>query len=119
MRAGDLRRRIAIQRRVVTKDSFGQQQQSWIDLLPSVPAEITALSGRELLAAQAVNGETTHQITVRYHPRLANPTEVAGMRAVYAAGNGVQRYFNLLASMNVDERNRQIVIQASEGLHQQ
>jgi len=119
MRAGDLRRRITLQRRLVTRDTFGQQQTSWIDWLAAVPADIQPLTGRELLAAQAVNSETTHEITVRYHPRLANPVEVAGMRAVYAAGNGVVRFFNLLAAMNVDERNRQIVIKASEGLHNQ
>lgn len=113
MRIGNLRRRITFQARSGVVDSFGQQQTSWVDLLTAVPAELEALAGRELQVAQAINAEVTHRVTVRYHPQLANPVAVAAMRIVYGA-----RIFNILASMNVDERNREIELMASEGLNQ-
>lgn len=117
MRIGDLRRRITFQQRATSKDTFGQQVVSWSDYLASVPAEISALSGRELLAAQAVNAEVTHELRVRYSSLLADPVKVAALRAVYV-NDGVTRYFNLSAPRIIDERNREIVIQASEGLNQ-
>ena len=117
MRTGDLNRRIAFQVRAATKDSFGQQVTTWSTLLASVPANIAALAGRELLAAQAANAEVTHEITVRYHPKLANPTAVAAMRAVYVdVRHGITRVFELATARNVEEKNRWLVISASEGL---
>jgi SPP1 family predicted phage head-tail adaptor len=115
MRAGDLRRRIDIQSRASTKDTFGQQVTTWSTLLAAVPAQIEALQGRELVAAQAMNSEITHQITVRYHPLLADHRKVAGMRAIYVNA-GVIRIMELLAGINVDERNRAIQIPCREGL---
>ena len=115
MRISNLRRRIAIQQRGGTVDSWGQQSTTWSDVLASVPAELEPLSGRELVTAQAVNAEVTSRITVRYHASLANSTAVAGMRAVYVNG-GVTRYYNILAARNIDERNRWIELLASEGL---
>lgn len=116
MRAGTLRRRILIQIRQVTQDTFGQQVTNWIDLLTNVPADIQALSGRELIAAQAVNSEVTHQIVIRYHPLMADPVKVAAMRAIYI-NEGVTRYFNIQSGINVDERNREIDLMAVEGLN--
>ena len=114
-----MRRRLLIQQRVVTKDTHGQQQTNWIDLLTGVPADIQPLSGRELEAAQAINAEVTHQIDIRFHPLLADPVKVAGMRAIYQPSADVKRYFNVHTSMNVDERNKKITLMASEGLNKQ
>jgi SPP1 family predicted phage head-tail adaptor len=111
MQAGLLRKRVTLQRRDVAVDSYGGQVTSWTDIA-TVSAEITPLSGRELFAAQAVQSEVSHRITVRYQPLLANPQTVAAMRAVY---NG--RFFNIHASVNDEERNRQITLFASEGLN--
>lgn len=116
MRAGDLRRRVLIQQRVVTKDAFGQQLVDWIDVLSNVPAAITPLSGRELIAAQAVNAEVTHEISVRWHRLLVDPVKVASMRVVYVTED-VTRYFNVNAAMDVDERRRQISLNATEGMN--
>ena len=116
MRAGDLKLRVLFQQRVITQDTFGQQLTTWIDVLAAVPADIQPMSGRELVAAQAVNAEVTHQVVVRFHPLLADPIKVASMRVIYVAF-GVTRYFNVLSSMNVDERNRQITLSATEGIN--
>jgi SPP1 family predicted phage head-tail adaptor len=92
-------------------DSYGQQVTSWSDAFTTW-ASIEALSARELFAAQAVQSEVSHRITVRYRTDLANPAATAAMRAIY---NG--RIFNIQGATNVDERNRTIEILASEGLN--
>lgn len=117
MRAGDLRRRVLVQKRVITQDSFKQQVTNWIDYLTSVPADIQSLSGRELIAAQAVNAEVTHQIVLRFHPLLVDPVQNAALRVVYEPAAGVYRYFNVQASINSDERNREINLLAVEGMN--
>jgi len=107
MRASDLRHRITIQRRTTTQDDTGAPTQTWVDFATNVPAAIRPLSSRELMAAQAVQSETSHEITMRYLPGV-----VASMRAVF---NG--RYFNLARPLNVDERNFELIIPATEGLN--
>lgn len=115
MRAGALRRRIALQVRDTSKDDYGQQVATWTDYMTGVPAEIEPLSGRALEAARVMQSEVSHLITVRYTPMLANPLKIATMRAVYANG-GTTRYFDIGAAINVEERNKEIRIYASEGL---
>lgn len=110
MRSGDLRKRVTFQLRGSTADTYGQQTTTWTDLFTTW-AEIAALSARELFAAQAVQSEVTHAITTRYRSELALPRKVAAMRALY---NG--RIFNITGAINTDERNREIVMQASESL---
>ena len=116
MRAGDLRRRVLIQIHSTTQDTFGQQVTTWTDWLTNVPADIQPLSGRELIAAQAVNAEVTHMIVIRYHPQMADPIKVAAMRVIYVNA-GVTRYFNVASSINEDEKNRTINLMATEGLN--
>ena len=117
MRAGDLNRRVAIQARSSSTNSWGQQSTTWSDVLANVPAAIEPLAGRELELARAVNAEVSGRITVRYHPQLANPIAMAGWRVVYAA-NGVNRVFNIVGARNIDERNRTVELWVSEGLNE-
>jgi SPP1 family predicted phage head-tail adaptor len=73
---------------------------------------VSPVSGRELLAAQAVQSEVTHNISVRYRPELQNPKDVAAMRILFGS-----RVFDINASMNQDERNCLVVIQAKEAIN--
>lgn len=111
MRSGDLRKRVTFQVRSTVSDAFGQQSSVWTDLF-TIWAGIEGLSARELYAAQAVQSEVTHTIMVRYRPEFALPAVVAAMRVLYGA-----RVFNISGAVNVNERNREIVISASEGLN--
>lgn len=111
MRAGDLRRQIDLQTRATAQDTFGGQSTTWTTAY-TVWAQITPLTGRELLAAQAVRSEVTHTITVRWRTELADPMALAAMRALY---NG--RIFNIHGARNLDERNRTIELDVSEGLN--
>lgn len=111
MRAGQLRRRVTIQSRATTVDSVGQISQAWTTVLSGVPAHIEPLSGRELIAAAAVQSAITHRVTVRYHRQLASPVAANARRVVFGS-----RYFNVQAVLNVDERNRVIEMLTEEGL---
>jgi SPP1 family predicted phage head-tail adaptor len=109
--AGVLNRRITIQERLSAQDSFGAQSTAWTDVV-TLWAWIDALSGGELLRAQSIATQVSHQITLRYQPLFANPKTVAAYRAIYRG-----RIFNIHASMNLDESDSRVVLLASEGLN--
>ena len=110
LRAGQLTRRIRIQSRAASQDSFGGPNLVWSDVA-TVWAEIRPITGRELESARRIASEVSHQILVRYQPLLADPKVVAGYRALYKG-----RIFNIHASMNEDERNTVFTLLASEGI---
>lgn len=83
--------------------------------MSGVPAELTPLSGREQVTAEAVTPQLAHRLRVRYHALLVDPVKVAGLRALHVHG-AVSRYFDLTSAMNVDSRNREISITVTEGL---
>lgn len=111
-KAGDMRHKIDIQQRSTTQDSFGGQSQTWTNVATGIWADIQPLSGREIMAAEAVQAEVSHTITIRYKASFDDPVAVAAMRAVYGS-----RIFNISAKINVDERNRIIQLSANEGLN--
>jgi len=108
--AGDLSRRVTIQSRAATQDTFGAQSSTWADVA-TVWAGIEPLTGRELMNAQTISSEISHKITMRYQSAWANPKTVAGYRAVYGG-----RVFDIHASMNEFEGNERITLLAAEGL---
>ena len=110
LRAGQLTRRLKIQSRSATQDTFGGPSLVWTDVA-TVWAEIQPLTGRELEGAQRMASEVSHQITVRYQAIFADPKVVAGYRAIYKG-----RVFNIHASLNEDERNTVLTLLASEGM---
>jgi SPP1 family predicted phage head-tail adaptor len=111
VRSGDLNRRVTLQQRSTSQDSFGERSQTWLDVM-TVWAAIEPLSGRELELAQKLSSEVTHRLTVRYQSSLTDTRAVAGMRALYKS-----RIFNIQAAMNEDEANVRIHLLATEGLN--
>jgi SPP1 family predicted phage head-tail adaptor len=111
MRAGDLRHRVTFQARSIATDTFGAQSTIWSDVA-TVWAEVSPLSGRELLAAQQINVEISHLITIRYQHQFAGPKAVAAMRITYS-----DRIFNIHSSIDPEERRKALVLTASEGLN--
>lgn len=105
MRAGTLRRRITIQQRSTTKDSYGQQAVTWTDYI-SCWADIQPASGRELVAAQAQQYEISHTVLIRYRTGIV-PT----MRVVYQG-----TVYNILAIIDPDMRHESLMLSCSEGL---
>ncbi len=111
-RSGELNRRVRLQQRNISQDSFGERTQSWSDVM-TVWAAIEPLAGRELEVAQKISSEVTHRITVRYQAQLTDTRAVAGLRALYKS-----RIFNLQAALNEDEANVRIHLLAAEGLNE-
>ena len=115
MQAGSLRKRITIQQRSTTVDSFGQQVLGWSDLTTTW-ADIQVLYGQQLAKSQSIYNMTSHQIVVRFQSFLADMKQVGSYRAVYVS-HGVTNYYDIGASMNEDERNRMVTLLCSEGLN--
>jgi len=79
MRAGLLRHRVSIEQRVVELDSDGERTEAWADAFGLLlPAEIAPLSGRELVAAAAVQSKVTVRVRIRYRPGVS-----ASMRVLH------------------------------------
>ena len=77
--AGRLRHRVSIEALVVGLDTDGATEEEWIDQIGRlIPAEIVALSGRELIAAQAVQSKVSTRIRIRYRAGV-----VPSMRVVH------------------------------------
>ncbi len=111
LRAGDLRRRITIQQRSASIDAVGGQSINWSDVA-TVWASIEPSGGRELMSAQKMSIDNPATITIRWQSSFADPKAVAAMRVTYGS-----RIFNIHSAVNQEERNRVLVLIASEGLN--
>lgn len=70
-RAGRYRHRVDIQDWVEVRDpETGGYVESWVTVFTNVPAEIAPASGREFLAAAAVQSEIIARIVIRRRPGL-------------------------------------------------
>lgn len=107
MQAGKLRHRITIQTRTDTQDGFGQPVASWTNYLLNEPAEKRDLSGRELIAAQAVHSETTTEFVIRYKAGID-----AKARILF---EGVK--YTLNAVLDPDGRRRMLRLHCSRGVN--
>jgi SPP1 family predicted phage head-tail adaptor len=105
MQAALLRKRITIQIRSTTKDSYGQPLTEWSDIA-TVWGEVAPMSGRELLAAEAVQSSLTHSVSIRYFAGLK-----PSMRIKYG-----DRLFDIQSVIDEDERHRTMTLLCVEGL---
>lgn len=97
---------ISLEQRPATTDSYGEQTLTWSSFAAGIPAYITPLSGRELLASGAIASEISHRVVMRYIAGI-----VAGMRVDC---NG--RKFTIKAVLNEEERNQKLTLMCAEGL---
>ncbi|HBR1869575.1 TPA: phage head closure protein [Klebsiella pneumoniae] len=83
MHAGKLRHRIVLQAPVKTQNpDTGAVINSWQDVA-TLWAEVSALSAREFIAAQASQGEMTTRITIRYRPDVTRKHRILFRGSVY------------------------------------
>jgi len=61
-----LRHRIDIEQLQTTRDAIGGIVESWSAVFEDVPAEIVPMSGRQFVAAQAVQSGVTTRIMIRF-----------------------------------------------------
>lgn len=70
-RAGQYRHRVDIQDFVAVRDpETGGYTESWVTVFANVPARIAPASGREFLAAAAIQSEIIVRIVIRQRPGL-------------------------------------------------
>ena len=103
MNPGDLNKRIVFQKSIggaVVSTLDGE----WEDVF-STWASVKPIIGREYYAAETINSNLTHKITIRYRPGINSK-----MRIKFK-----ERLFNIVGPpINVDEGNKELVIMASE-----
>ena len=102
MEVGKLRHRVDIQQVVESPDSYGQPVKTWRTIETRF-AQIMPLTGHELVKAQKVNAEVSHKIIMRYCDLNSKNRLLFGARV-----------FNILAVINIDERNWEIHVLAME-----
>jgi SPP1 family predicted phage head-tail adaptor len=84
MRAGALRHRVTIEEPIIEIDSDdGMQSQTWEPFASMISAEIVPLSGRELIAAQAVQSRVTTRIRIRNRPGVTAAMRVVHRQSIY------------------------------------
>ena len=112
LRIGELRHHIQIEQRSNTQDpDYGSQLDTW-SAVKSIWAKVEPIDAKEVFNTQNWTSVVTHAITVRYDALFADTRVAAAYRATYAG-----RIFNIHGVLNLDERNRVMVLAASEGLN--
>lgn len=93
-------------------DSDGATVQTWVDAFEvnsRMPCEVTALSGGELIAAQAVQSKVTTRLKPRYRPGFSASmrgrlgSTIFNIEAVIPDPDSRIRYVTLLCSSGVNE----------------
>lgn len=109
MRAGRLRHVVQLQRNSpVASNSLNEPTDNWITLA-TVRAAIEPLSGKEFIAAQQVQSDLTHRITIRYFAGLTSKDRLSWTE------NGVTRLFDIKAPpIDREERHREMALMCTE-----
>lgn len=105
IRAGRLRHRVTIRRRVLQNDGHGGQQHV-VQTVAVLPAEVEGLDGREALLAHALQGIGAYRITIRYRTGLLTSDQ-----AVLDDGTEL----NITSISDPDGRRIQLQILANTG----
>ena len=103
MKIGEMNKRVTLQGRVVTQSSSGAVTETWSDL-DTVWAKIQPLKGREFWQAQQTSSELDVRVTIRYRKNISTVERVK-------YGN---RYFNIVAVIDADERHRFLSLMCKE-----
>lgn len=111
MRISKLQQRITVQRRSTTLDAYGQEINSWANI-GTVWAEVKPIKGSEKMRTNAmvVESQLTHQVTVRYSALFLPSIDADAWRILFGT-----RIFNITASWNVDEADKSIIFDCTEG----
>jgi len=111
LRSGELRHRITVEKKVRTRDSFGEETVAWSTDI-SVNASVMPLRGNQYFASQQMQSGVTHRIRAR-HFTLSNTTSV---EAGYCRIKFKERAFTILSALNPDERNIYLDFMCAEEL---
>jgi SPP1 family predicted phage head-tail adaptor len=73
MRAGKLRHRVTFERPDVVRNSYGEEETTWV-VAATLWASVEPISGRELLQSNRETAEGTIRVRVRVNPDIAAMT---------------------------------------------
>lgn len=107
MRAGDLRHRVQITVKTVTRNATGEEIVTY-PVQATAWARVDVLGGGEQIAQQTAAATITHTVTLRYYAGLA-PT----MRLIWLKGDGTSRTL-VIHSVTEDATRRQMAVSCSE-----
>ena len=105
MKIGKLRHRIEIQGKHVSRSSFGEEVIEWVTFITTW-ASVEPLIGKEYFATKQTQASTSHKITMRYQ---------MGIKPYNRVKYG-DRIFDINAILNVEEKDRELVIYATESI---
>jgi SPP1 family predicted phage head-tail adaptor len=109
MQSGKLRYLVAIEQKTGARDGFGADQELW-STVAQVYAGFDTLSGQELFAAQKLNADVTHKITIRFRSGI-----LAQMRVNWTdTRENRNRIFDIVAAMDPDQRREKLELMAIE-----
>jgi len=97
--AGKLRHRVTLQSKGTTRDTYGGETITWVDLA-TVWADCSPLSGREYLAARVEVAETIIKIRIRWRADVSTTT-----RAVWDG-----RTYDIEAALDTGGRHEELVL---------
>lgn len=100
IRAGELRQQITIVKPGTTTDSFGGTAAGGGAALGTVWASVTALQGRDAVAAQSFSSIATHQIIIRWMAGV-----VANCQVLFGT-----RTFQIEAVLNPNELTKKLIL---------
>lgn len=107
MRSGALRRRVLLQRRVLSYDALGQPTDEWVDL-GHVWAAVEPLSARDVWAAQVAGAVATHRVRMRHRSGVL-PVDRVRLRDRVLEVRG--------PATDVGERGLELVLTCEEVVH--
>jgi SPP1 family predicted phage head-tail adaptor len=109
MTAPRLRHRVTLENFVTTQDmNTGAIVDAWQLFKQDVPAEVYSLSGREFVAAQAIQAGVTTKITIRYvdgvqpRMRVVQGSDVYNIKAVLPDPT-LRRHLTLMCEVGVNQ----------------
>lgn len=107
--AGELTKKITIQKQTINKGAQGGVEKTWQDHLPNIWAKVNNLSGNErsLTAHGGKVGEARTVFTIRYRPNIT----AEGHRIMFKG-----RLYDIQHVNNFQEENRFLVITCDTGV---
>ncbi len=102
---GSLRHRITLQKRATGNDGFGQDGNSWADVL-SCWASIEPSARNEQVVGEAMVSSRTHIVMIRYRAGVTSR-----MRIVHGA-----RVFEIGSVIDLEERHFWLQLDCTEGM---
>ena len=105
MQAGDLRNRVTIKQKSVTREASGAEAIAWL-VVATVWAAVEPLSGREFITMRQERAEISTRIRIRYMAGLT-----PSMRVYWG-----QRMYEIDTVIEIQERMREIHLMCREQL---